>query len=159
MFKNSWIFYFLNILSKAYNNILEKLLYAYQSVQFSHSVRSDCLWPHGLHHTRLSCLSPTPRACSNSCPSSQWCHPTISSSAIPFSSCIQSAYRAPTNLGSPSFSITSFCLFILFMGFSRQEYWSGLPFISPSNEHPRLISFRMDWLDLLVVQGTLKSLL
>ena len=48
------------------------------------------LWHHGLQHTRLHCPSPTPRACSNSCPSSQWCHPTISSSAIPFSSCFQS---------------------------------------------------------------------
>ena len=51
---------------------------------------SDSLWPRGLPHTRLPCLSPTPGACSNSCPSSQWCHPTISSSAIPFSSHLQS---------------------------------------------------------------------
>ena len=48
------------------------------------------LRPHGLQHTRLPCPSPTPRACSNSCPSSQWCHPTISYSVIPFSSCLQS---------------------------------------------------------------------
>ena len=58
--------------------------------QFSHSVVSDSLWPHGLQHTRLLCPSPTPGAYSNSCPSSQWCHPTISSSVIPFSSCLQS---------------------------------------------------------------------
>ena len=51
---------------------------------------SDSLWPHGLQHARLPCLSPSPRACSNSCPLSQWCHPTISSSVIPFSSCLQS---------------------------------------------------------------------
>ena len=51
---------------------------------------SDSLWPHGLQYTGSSCPSPTPRACSNSCPSSQWCHPTISSSVIPFSSCTQS---------------------------------------------------------------------
>jgi len=51
---------------------------------------SDSLWPHGLQHARLPCPSPTPRACSNSCPSSWWCHPTISSSVIPFSSCLQS---------------------------------------------------------------------
>ena len=51
---------------------------------------SDSLWPHGLQHARLPCPSPTGRACSNSCPSSQWCHPTISSSVIPLSSCIQS---------------------------------------------------------------------
>ena len=50
---------------------------------------SDSLWPHGLQHTRPPCPSPTPRACSNSCPSSQWSHPTISSSVIPFSSCLQ----------------------------------------------------------------------
>ena len=61
-----------------------------RSVQFSHSVMSNSLWPHGLQHTRLPCLSPTPGACSNSCPLSQWCHPIISSSAIPFSSCLQS---------------------------------------------------------------------
>ena len=60
------------------------------SVQFSRSVMSDSLRPHGLQHTRLPCPSPTPRACSNSCPSSQWCHPTISSSVVPFSSCLQS---------------------------------------------------------------------
>ena len=60
------------------------------SIQFSHSVVSDSLWPHGLQHARLPCPSPTPRACSNSCLSSQWCHPTISSSTVPFSSCLQS---------------------------------------------------------------------
>ena len=60
------------------------------SVQFSHLVVSDSLWPHWLQHTRLPCLSPTPRDCSNSCPSRWWCHLTISSSAIPFS-CLQSS--------------------------------------------------------------------
>ena len=60
------------------------------TVQFSHSVMSDSLWPHGLQHARLSCPSPTPGACSNSCPLSRWCHPTISSSAVSFSSCPQS---------------------------------------------------------------------
>ena len=64
------------------------------SVQFSLSVMSDSLWPHGLQHIRLLCLSPTPRACSNSCPSSWWCHITISSSAVPFSSHFQS-FPAP----------------------------------------------------------------
>ena len=61
-----------------WNNSLE-------SVQFIRSVMSDSLWPHGLQHSRLPCPSPTPGAYSNSCPSSQWCHPTISSSIIPFS--------------------------------------------------------------------------
>ena len=60
------------------------------SVQFSRSAVSDFLWPHGLQHTRLPCPSPAPRACSNSCPSSWWCHPTISSSVIPFFSCLPS---------------------------------------------------------------------
>ena len=57
---------------------------------FSHSVVSDSLWRHGLQHARLPCPSPTPGVCSNSCPLSQWCHPTISSSIVPFSSCLQS---------------------------------------------------------------------
>ena len=61
-----------------------------QSVsQFSHSVMSDSLRPHGLQHARPPCPSPTPRACSNLCPSSRWCHPTVSSSVIPFSSRLQ----------------------------------------------------------------------
>ena len=59
------------------------------SVQFSRSVVSDSLQPHGLQHARLSCPSPTPAAYSNSCPSSRWCHPTISSSVVPFSSRLQ----------------------------------------------------------------------
>ena len=61
-----------------------------QSVQSGHSIVSNSLWPHGLKHSRLLCPSPNPGACSNSCPLSQWCHPTISSSVIPFSSCLQS---------------------------------------------------------------------
>ena len=60
------------------------------SVQFSHSVVSNSLQPHGLQHTRPPCPSPTPGACSNSYPSNWWCHPTISSSVVPFSSCLQS---------------------------------------------------------------------
>ena len=62
----------------------------YSTVQFSCSVRSDSLLSHELQHARLPCPSPTPRACSNSCPSSWWCHPTISSSVVPFSSRLQS---------------------------------------------------------------------
>ena len=60
------------------------------SVQFSHSVMSDSLKPHGLQHARPPCPSPTPRICSNSCPLSRSCHPTISSSVVPFSSPLQS---------------------------------------------------------------------
>ena len=63
---------------------------ASRSVQFSHSVISDPLWHHGLQYARPPCPSPTTGLCSNSRPSSQWCHPTISSSVIPFSSCLQS---------------------------------------------------------------------
>ena len=58
--------------------------------QFSCSIVSDSLRPHGLQHNRVLCPSPTPRACPNSCPLSQWCHPTISSFVGPFSSCLQS---------------------------------------------------------------------
>ena len=63
---------------------------SFSSVQFSCSVMSDSLWPHGLQHIRLPCPSPTPRAYSNSCPLSRWCHPTNSTSVTPFSSCLQS---------------------------------------------------------------------
>ena len=59
------------------------------SIQFSHSVMSNSLQPHGLQHARPHCPSPTPRACSNSCPLNWWCHPTITFSVIPFSSCLQ----------------------------------------------------------------------
>ena len=76
--------------------------YFSKSVHFSLSVMSDSLQPHGLQHFRLPCPSPTPRACSNSCPSSRWCHPTISSSVVPFSSCLQSF---PT---SGSFPVSQF---------------------------------------------------
>ena len=65
------------------------MLYHY-SVQFSHSVVSYPLWPHGLQHTKLPCPSSTPRTCSNSCSLSRKCHPTIPSSVVPFSSCLQS---------------------------------------------------------------------
>ena len=61
-----------------------------RSVQFSCSVMSDSLWPHWLQHSRFPCPSQTPRACSNSCSSSWWCHPTVSSSVVPCSSCLQS---------------------------------------------------------------------
>ena len=77
----------------------EKILYLqrnknkkvqFSSVQFSHSVVSNSLWPHESQHARPPCPSPTPRVYSNSYPSSQWCHPAISSSVVPFSSCPQS---------------------------------------------------------------------
>ena len=117
------------------------------SVQFSRSVVSDSLQPHGLQHTRPPCPSPTPGACSNSCPLSQWCHPTISSSVIPFSSHFQSLPA------SESFPMSQF------FTSGSQSIRVSASVISPCNEYSGLISFRIDWLDLLAVQGTPKSLL
>ena len=67
---------------------------AFSSDQFSCSIMSSSLWPHGLQHARLPCPSPTPRAYSNSRPLNWWCHPTTSSSVIPFSSCFQSCWAS-----------------------------------------------------------------
>ena len=72
-----------------YHSLLE-VTYTFSSVQFSRSVMADSLRPHELQHARPPCLSPTPGVHSNSCPSSQWCHPAISSSVVPFSSWPQS---------------------------------------------------------------------
>ena len=102
---------------------------------------------HGLQHARLPCPSPTPRVYSNSCPLSRRFHPTISSSVIPFSSCLQS-FPA-----SGSFQMSQF------FASGGQSIGASASAISPSDEYSRLISFRMDWLYLLAVQGTLKSLL
>ena len=93
-----------------------------------------------------SCPSATPGAYSSSCPSSRWCHLTISSSLVPFSSCLQSFSAS----GSSNESIL--CI-------RWPKYWSFSFSISPSNECSKLISFRIDWFDLLAVQGTLKSLI
>ena len=138
---------------------------------------SDCLWPHGRQHARLPCPLPTPGACSNWCLLSQWCHPTISSFIVPFSSCLQS-FPASGSLplsqffasGGKRFSTylpvilrvkwdtmyeilgtvlkvkvkslshvqplttpwTAVYQAPLSMGFSRQEYWSGVPLPSLS---------------------------
>ena len=114
--------------------------------QFS-SIVSDSLWPHELQHARPPCPSPTPGVHPNPCPLCRWCHLTISSSVVPFSSCPQSfpASRVFSNESA--------------LHIRWPKYWSSSFNISPSNEHPGLISFRIDWLDLLAVQGTLKSLL
>ena len=105
-----------------------------------HSVVSDSLQPHELQHARPPCPSPTPGVHSNSHSSSQWCHPAISSSVVPFSSCPQSLPA------SESFPM------------SQLFTWGGFSFsIIPSKEHTGLISFRMDWLDLLAVQETQES--
>ena len=107
---------------------------------------SDSLGPHELQLARPPCPSPTPGVYPNSCSSSQWCHPAISSSVIPFSLCPQS------HPASVYFPVSQLCM-------RWPKYWSFSFNISPFNEHPGLISFRMDWLHLLVVQGTLKGLL
>ena len=121
-------------------------LLCFSSVQFSHSVESDSLWPHEPQHTRPPCPLPTPRAYSSSCPLSRWCHPTVSSSVVPFSS-------RPVFPSIRVFSNESALLI------RWPKYWSFTFNSSPPNEHPVVISFRMDWLDLLAVQGTLQSLL
>ena len=117
------------------------------SVQFSRSVVSDSLWPHELQLARPPCPSPTPGVHPNPCPLSWWCHPTISSSVVPLSSCLQS-FPASRVFSNDSV-----------LRIRWPKYWSFSFSISPSNEYSGLISLRMDWLDLLVVQGTLKSLL
>ena len=118
----------------------------FSSLQFSHSVMSDSLQPHGLQYTRLPCPSSTPRACSNWCPPSQWCHPIISSPVIPF---------------PPGFNLSQHQGLFQWVSSLHHvaKYWSFSFNISPSNEYSGLISFRMDWFDLLAIQGTLKSLL
>ena len=105
---------------------------------------SHSLWPHELKHIRLPCPSPTPAVHPNPCPSSRWW------ASQPLSS------PSPPTLICPSIRAFSnesaLCI-------RWSKYWSFSFNISPSNEHPGLISFRMDWLDLLAVQGILKSLL
>ena len=114
--------------------------------QFSHSVVSDSLWPHGLQHARPPCLPPTPGIYSNSCPLSQWCHPTISSSVVPFSSHLQS-FPASGSLPMSQ----------LFASGGQSIGVSASVSVLPMNI--QLISFRMDRLYLLAVQRTLTSLL
>ena len=120
-------------------------IYVRMVVQFSLSVVSDSLSPPGLQHSRLPCPSATP-SLPKLIPLSRWCHPTISSSVIPFS-CPQS-FPA-----SRSFQMSQ-----LFTS-GGQKYWSFSCSVSHSSEYSRLISLRIDWLDLFAVQGTLKSLL
>ena len=108
--------------------------------QFSRSVVSDSLRPHELKHARPLCPSPIPGAYSDSCPSSQWCHPTTSSSVVPFSSRLQS-FPA-----SGSFTVSQ-----LFAWGGQRIEVSASASVLPMNI--QLISFRMDWLDLLAVKG------
>ena len=126
-----------------YKSVLGGINIYITSVQFSHSVLSNSLQPHGLQHSRLPCPSPTPRVYSNLCPLSWWCHPTISSSVASFSPCLQS-FPA-----SGSFPVSHF-----FTSGGQSIGVSASTSVLPMNI---LISFRMDWLDLLAVQGTLQE--
>ena len=111
-----------------------------RAVQFSHSVVSDSLWPHELH-TRPPCPSPTPRVYSNSYSLSPWCYLTISS--------CHPLLLLPSIFPSIRIFSNESALHIRW-----PKYWSFSFNISPYNEYSGLISFRMDWLDLLAVQGT-----
>ena len=113
------------------------------SVQFSCSVVSDSLQPHEPQHARPPCPSPTRRVYPNSCPLSRWCHPTISSSVIAFSSCLQSF---PT---SGSFLISQF--------FASGGQSIGASSLA-SSQYSGRISIRVDWFAILAVRGALKSL-
>ena len=105
---------------------------------------SNSLQSHGLQHPRLPCPSPTPEDCWNSCPSSWWCHPTISSSFILFSSCFQ------------PFPASEYFPVSQFFPSSGQSIEASAPVLPV---YSGLISFRIDWFGLLALQGTLKSLL
>ena len=118
------------------------MAFLYPSVQFSHSVTSDSLRPHELQHARPPCPSPTPGVHLNSRALSWWCHPAISSSVVPFSSCSQSFPASGSFEMSQLFASEAKVLeFQLHQSFQ----WT-----------PRTDFFRMDWLYLLAVQGTLK---
>ena len=118
----------------------------FSSVQFSCSVVSDSLRPHELQHARPPCPSPSTGVHSNSRPSTWWCHPTISLSVVPFSSCLHCFPASGSFLMSQLFALV---VKVLGISFSISIY----------SRYSGLISFRMDWLDLLAVQGTLESLL
>ena len=118
------------------------VLHNFSSVQFSHSIMSHSLQPHEPQHARPPCISPTPRVHPNPYPSSWWCHPTIS--------CCHPLHLLPSIFPSIRVFSDESALCIRW-----PKYWSYSFSISPSKEHPGLISFRMDWSDLLAVQGTL----
>ena len=104
---------------------------------------SDSLWSYGLQHAMLPCPSLSPRVCSNSCPLIQWCHPTISFS-------VASSPAINLSQHQSLFSESAFHI-------RWPKYWSFS--IGPSNVYSEIISFRIDWFDLLAIQGTLKSFL
>ena len=130
--QNILIFFFINCIIISYILLIFLLIFndqkykswlqhMYPSVQFSRSVVSDSLPPHESQHTRPPCPSPTSRIYSNPCPSSRWCHPTISSSVVPFSSCpLPPSIRVFSNE-------STLCM-------RWPKYWSFSFSISPSNE-------------------------
>ena len=99
----------------------------FSSVQFSHSLMSDSLQPHGLQHTRLPCPSPTPGAYSNSCPSSRWCHQTISSSVVLFFSHRQSFPASGSFQMSPLHQVAKALDFHLQHQSFQWMFWTGFP--------------------------------
>ena len=113
-----------------------------------HSVEFDALQPHGLQHTKLPCPWPFPGACSNSCPLSRWCHPSNHPILCHPLLLLPSVF--------PSIRVFSN---ELALHIRWPKYWSFRFSLSPSSEYSGLISFWIDWFDLLSVQGTLKSLL
>ena len=121
------------------------LIIQFSSVQFSHAVVSDSLRPHGLQHARLLCLSPTLGVYANSCPLSRWCHTTVSSSFVPFSSHFNLSQHQGLFKCVSSHQVAKILEFQLqhqsFQWIFRADF------------------LYIDWLDLLAVQGTLKSLL
>ena len=129
------------------NTIQNKSKTTGSSVQFSSSVVSDFLRPHGLQHARPPCPLPTPGVYSNSCTLSQWCHPTISSSAVPFSSCLHS-FSA-----SGSFPMSQF-----FASGGQSTGVSASASVLPMNIQDWFTLGWTGWIS-LAVPGTLKSLL
>ena len=132
-----WLFGYCNI-----PKFLNTILFSDIISQFSHSVMFDSLRPHEPQYARPPCPSPTAKVHTNPCPLSWWCHQTISSCQSPSPALNLSQIRVFSNE-------SVLCI-------KWPKYWSFSFNISPSNEHPRLISLRMEWLDFLAVQGTLR---
>ena len=133
----------LNIVNDFLTTGWEVIVRSWGSVQFSHSVVSDSLQPHEPQHARPPCPSPTPEVHPNPCPLCQWCHPTISSSVIPFSSCPQS-FPASGSLQMSQLSASG----------DQSIGVSASTAVLPMNTQDWS---PLEWTDLLAVQGTLES--
>ena len=118
----------------------------FPALLFTHQGMSDSLWPHGLQQVKPLCPSPSPRVCPGSHPLNWWCHPTNSSSV----DLLTSAFNLSQHQGL--FNESALCI-------RWPRDWTITFSISPSNDYSGLLSFRIDWFDLLAVQGTLKSFL